>query len=556
VKDDATTLREVATKYQFWLLLFLSAWFLWGAPEVWYFTPDSGVYVGTAQTLAETGRYRFNGYPNLLYYPGFSGLLSVPIFFLGMDFQVLHLLCAGVGVLGLWLARAYFSSDRYGWPGLLLPFLLAASDLNRFQVFTILSDGTFLTATLAALLLWRVHEERASRGALLACIAMTAYASLVRFQGIFLCVAFGGALVLRALEQRPWRWQRLVPAAAASLAVALPFAFWTWRNFVQHTPDTFNMANRIFFGLQGLTLYGPGYMRVDWIQSEWMYGVHNLKLMLMELANSVLGRQITSSIPAQMAVTLLVVAILAGGVGWFRRASRMERIYVPVSLAYLLWNSLSSRNLYVVQRYWLPTLPFLLIAAGLALASVHHRLRGTRFQAAFGSVLVLLVTAILAQGFRNGLPGPGGGYWIRTHRVIAALADFVQKEVPPDASIATSDWGVLPWALQRTSYQVLNDRSHLLTLERMSRYQTRYLVLLDNGGTLVRATQQMVAELPWIFTELRRVRPRRRAMTGVVYGVDLEAVSRYLRRHSGGGKAGPPTGGRRAPGRKAPGPVP
>jgi hypothetical protein len=316
------------------------------------------------------------------------------------------------------------------------------------------------------------------------------------------------------------------------------------------------MANRIFFGLQGLTLYGPGYMRVDWIQSEWMYGVHNLKLMLMELANSVLGRQITSSIPAQMAVTLLVVAILAGGVGWFRRASRMERIYVPVSLAYLLWNSLSSRNLYVVQRYWLPTLPFLLIAAGLALASVHHRLRGTRFQAAFGSVLVLLVTAILAQGFRNGLPGPGGGYWIRTHRVIAALADFVQKEVPPDASIATSDWGVLPWALQRTSYQVLNDRSHLLTLERMSRYQTRYLVLLDNGGTLVRATQQMVAELPWIFTELRRVRPRRRAMTGVVYGVDLEAVSRYLRRHSGGGKAGPPTGRRRAPGRKAPGPVP
>ena len=77
--------------------------------------------MGTAQTLVETGQYRFNGHPNLLYYPGFSALLSVPIFFSGMDFQLLHLVCAGVGVLGLWLARSYFSPDRYGWTGLLLP---------------------------------------------------------------------------------------------------------------------------------------------------------------------------------------------------------------------------------------------------------------------------------------------------------------------------------------------------------------------------------------------------------------------------------------------------
>src|SRR4030066_5802 len=99
-------------KYQFWILVLISGFFLWTAPVFWRYTPDGGIYIGTALSLVETGQYNFNGYPNLLYYPGFSSLLAVLISLFGVNFQVLHLFTSMMAVLGLWLVRAYFPESR------------------------------------------------------------------------------------------------------------------------------------------------------------------------------------------------------------------------------------------------------------------------------------------------------------------------------------------------------------------------------------------------------------------------------------------------------------
>ena len=36
------------------------------------------------------------------------------------------------------------------------------------------------------------------------------------------------------------------------------------------------MFNTQFFGLEGLELYAPGFMRDPTIDQEWLYGVYNL----------------------------------------------------------------------------------------------------------------------------------------------------------------------------------------------------------------------------------------------------------------------------------------
>ena len=129
------TLPASPHREQFWLLLFFSVWCLWNPIDGWRFTPDSGIYIGTAQSMVESGTYWFSGYPNLQYYPGLPILLSLPIRLFGVNFEVLHILCALVGVGAFWLARAYFTPDRYGWTGLAIPFLLGANESLRFQVF-------------------------------------------------------------------------------------------------------------------------------------------------------------------------------------------------------------------------------------------------------------------------------------------------------------------------------------------------------------------------------------------------------------------------------------
>ncbi len=145
-------MQEKARRFtQISFLSIVSVAFLYSAPEFWPFLPDSGVYVGSAQSIVHEGRFWFNGHPNLLVYPGFPLLLGIPVALFGTDFHVLHVFSAGIAISALWLASAYFSMARYGLAGAAVPFVLACVPISQSQAFLILSDGAFLAITLCAL---------------------------------------------------------------------------------------------------------------------------------------------------------------------------------------------------------------------------------------------------------------------------------------------------------------------------------------------------------------------------------------------------------------------
>lgn len=517
---------------QFWALAGLSVLLLWLAPDVWNYSPDSGIYVGTAASLAESGSYWFNGYPNLLYYPGLPGLLSLTILVFGLNFHAMHLLCAGIVVACLWLARSYFSHERYGIAGLLVPVLMAASGIFLRQNFSILSDGLFLALVLAALLFWRRYAETAERRVLVACCVVVATVPLVRFPGLLLCAALGLALLHHDLARARPAPGAMLRAALIGGTTVLPFALWTWRNWALHTPDTFNMANDFFFGLGGLALYAPGFGAVDWIQADWQYPFFRLLLFVSTLGETVLGSDIVQVLPVWLRVLLIAVLAAAGAARWFRRGTSMERAYVVLSLLFLLvWTLKGGRSLYIVPRYWLPVLPFVLLLAGLGLAALHERLgrSSARHAVVAGSGALALLTAI--NGAAVGAEfAAKRDYYRNAHRAIQATAEFVAGNVPAGALIATTDWGVMPFLLQRQSYQVLNDPSHRLSLERMQKYRTRYLVILDDLAAFPPTARAMVGRLPELFDLVFERRADDSGPSVSVYAVRLDGVGRALER--------------------------
>lgn len=518
-------------KYQFWILILISAFILWTAPDVWRYGPDSGVYIGTAQSLVETGQYSFNGHPNLLYYPGFSSLLAALISLFGLNFQVLHFFTATMAVLNLWLTRTYFPESRYGLAGVLAPVLLACIEIFQEQAYGILSDGTFLSFLLGALLLWRVYTEKSNRWALAACFLLVSYAPLVRFEGLFLCAAFGGALLLEAISENSHKKRNIAIACALGLATTAPFALWTWRNYILYTPDTFNMANSFFFGLKGLALYAPDFGKVPWIDAEWKYGLYKSLYLVQAYAEGLFGDIVTRNLPPQAMFVSLVGIGLIGSGRWFKNATRMEQIFVVIAITFMAFSTLKSRNLYVVPRYLFALSPFILVCAGLGIAVIANRLARSPLKHVFGSVVMVLIVLILSKGVVNasGQTSPSKlVYFENANQTLTNLSKFVDDTVPQNVKIATTDWGILPFKLKRQSYQVLNDNSHLLTLERMVKYETQYLVILERSSGLSSSAQAMVDDLPTLFKLVYETKPEVSGPTGSVYAFDIEGAKSVL----------------------------
>lgn len=81
---------------------------------------------------------------------------------------------------------------------------------------------------------------------------------------------------------------------------------------------------------------------------------------------------------------------------------------------------------------------------------------------------------------------------------------------------------------KKTCYQVLNDESHLLSLKRIDKYQTKYLVIFDELAAFPPHARKMVQDLPQLFELLLDVKPDGPGPAASVYDVDLESVSLFL----------------------------
>lgn len=517
-------------KQQFWVLVFISICFIFSAPSVWTFSPDGGIYVGTAQSIVENGEYRFNGYPNLLYYPGFSVLLSMPIAVFGINFHILHLFCALIVIASLWLARVYFSSSRYGLIGIALPILMVCSPLVHRQVFYILSDGSFLAIVLCSLLVWRNYIEKASSWTLIACFLLVAFAPMVRFHGLFLCFGFTVALILQRISKAHWFSLDVLKAIAIGSATFIPFSLWTWRNVKEFTPDTFNMANKFFFNMKGLSLFAHKSIKVSYITSEWQYPLYSIVESVRQLTNMIFGKHFVQALPFEIVFFAVVLIVFSGSLRWFKLATNMERVYVIVCSLFVLYWILPGRSIDSNPRHiYLPFFPFVLASGGLGLNGIYEKIKNYRFRHPYRVVVGFLTVLIFSNGISSFIEYRSTKRWFQlNHDVIQEVKNFMDKNTTPDIPVATTDWGVMPFALKRTCYQVLDDPTHILTLQRMNKYQTGYLVILDRLAAFPPYAREMVEDIPELFRMIFDKNIGNGPSRASIYEVDLEKLASFL----------------------------
>jgi len=512
------------------ILLALSIGLLATAPTLWHYNPDSGVYIGSALSLVQDGRYWFNGHPNLLYYPGFSGLLALPIVVFGLDFHALHIYTTLLGVATLWLLRGYFSATRYGWIGLLLPLLVACNLLVVTQLLRILSDLPFLGVSIAALWLWRSYRQSDDRRYLLVCALMIALASMLRFQGLFLVAAFGLVLltaVWNRRDQSPREWMNLI--AAGTLA-ALPFALWTLRNFLLYTPDTYNMAGGFFFGQHGLPISEADWGTVDWIDAEWKYPAYQAFILFGSLGKSFFGG-LEFDLPQHVMAIVVVLLISVGLIPWLRSTNLMEGAYVLLSGAFLLYQMLGGVSLYFPTRYWIPLLPFFILIAGLGIRQLAVALRWWPGAKVWASGSVLLVGLVVASGTCDWVEASSPqSTRLQAAKLesIAGVSAFVRENTPHDALLLATDWGVGPLMTQRASIQIARSRCTKASLELIAQRQPQYLVVMP-GLLRTPLAKQLVDEHPSVFRQLFATRPYRGNSLAAVFEIDSAGLAQALK---------------------------
>ena len=524
-------------QYQLAVLVLLSLVGLWMSPPVYNGSPDSGFYLGGAVNLIEEGRYWYSGKPILQYFPGFSALLTLPISIFGTDFQILHLFSAGFAISTLWLSRFYFTTESNGVVGLLVPILIACTGIYLEQVVYILSDGPFLAFSLALLIAWRMYEDKEDRRLLLVCAVLAAFLPFIRFQGLFALVAFWAALTAHLVIKRDFTMGAVARFAAICLVTALPLVLWGYRNYILYSPDNFNMFNSFFFGQAGLPHHAdPGMYKVDWIDENWKYGVYNFMYLVRDFGSTTLGAGFMRLVRLDVFVVLCLALIGMGGIRWFHGATWLERIYVLVFLAFIAQKSLTASNFFTIPRYLFPMLPFLLLAAGFGISAIFDTLK--RFiPPALPRVLAgVVATLVAANGISlstNRLQPSTFDYYRGTYEVLMQMREYAQAHIPQGAHIATPEWGVVPFLLQREFHLALADPSRIKTLQVLVENKLEYLVILDGLGRNSRPAQDMVDELPQVFSTELSAKPNGHGRSGYIYRVDLTEASRVLNERLG-----------------------
>lgn len=516
------------SKTAFWMLVVLSLLLLATVPDVWIYRPDSGIYIGTTHNLLTTGKYAFNGHPNLLYYPGMTALLALPIALFGIEFYPLNLISTLVVIALLFAARRLFQRPELGIAGLLAPFvMLASSDLLEQRI-TILSDAPFVLITVLAMLSWGKYQKTQDTRLLVLTTLLVALGTLFRFQGLVLIGAFAIALFLDLLPRKPLRISVAWAAAFATLA-ATPFVLWTVRDYLLYSPDTPNMVLKFFFGKHPLPLRAPGSFHVDWIDARWKYGVYNLLLSTDAFINTLLPSKLVASVPLEGRFIVFWGLVAIGARKWYPNASILERTWVVLILAFYAYWMLRSGVLYFTTRQMLfPALPFLVLflvlGATTLLEWIRQPLARRIANAMAACVLAFVVYAGIRQSYHN-LANIENDYR-PANAELKEMRQYIAEHIPQDERLAVTDWGILPLFAKRESYPVLNDDSHKHSLTRIAKYRTAHLVILSPSSLEVGYAKAMVKDYPDIFTEEANfvAGPGQEPRIDI-YSIDLEQIA-------------------------------
>ena len=145
-----------------------------------------------------------------------------------------------------------------------------------------------------------------------------------------------------------------------------------------------------------------------------------------------------------------------------------------------------------------------------------------------GTIIGFLVVLILTHGVSVCLRHSARlTYFRNAHEVMGKVKQFMDENTPPTTPVATPEWGIVPFILGRTCYKTLTDESHLLTLERMAKYKTEYLVIVSLSWA-TSYSQEMVEEMPQLFRLILEVEPEGEGPVAALYSVDLKGVQAFL----------------------------
>jgi len=517
---------------QKFFLFFITAFILVSTPSSWIQFPDSGIYLGTAENMLKNQNYQFNGFPNLLYYPGISGLLLLPLSLFSDNYFFLQLYVVSISLFGIWVIRNYYTYKTYGGIGFFLPFLVLFSSVYSQHIYVLSSDCIFLTTTIFALFCWNKFESSNNKKYLYWCMFLVSASSLIRFQGVFICLALSMTVFLRAWQLSIVKNRRsfLLQALTITIIISLPFFLWTMRNYLLHTPDTFNMANARFFGMHGLNLYAiglPGDTSTEGIDSFGQLPLYRSALYFGGLFEFLYGGiTLTNKI---ILLPILITILLLGIKPWAKRANNLEIFYIVFSIVFFVKSILFQNNLHIILRYWIPLLPFIFLALGLGVQTmINHKWMKPVRQYIQGVTLCFMFI-LLAIAFPNITKQVElEDFRLKEAKSLASLKVFFEENIPQESIVATTDWGVMPRTINRRSFMVFNDPDHKQTIQRMLKYKTEFLVTYGKFSRMNKPTLAMVSSQPDSFTLIYTANKNNPNLSIFVYKVNLKKLSEAL----------------------------
>jgi len=522
---------------QRYFMVFILGIAVFTAPQVWYFSPDSGYYIGTVIELLESGSYSFNGYPNLQYYPGTSWFFAIPILIFGLDFHLLHVFYCVFVVAVIWLSAKIFNAERFGNISLLLPVLLVLNTLIQKETNVLLSGTPFAFCILAALLLWRKFEESRSIVFLCTVVFFVSLGPLIRTEGVFLISAFGLAYLIHSIKHLGFSIRAFLIPSLLTLLTFIPFALWTYRNYLMHSPDTYNMANAVFFGLKGLALYGPGFGHLDVVVDKSAVGYYNLYYTLIDLAESYIGQIVVyqgnfGRFIVPLFLIGMCIATVFGVKRWVTKANAMETVLFTSILFFVIYWALKQNSLNPVVRIWMPLIPFLTFLIILGMDSFLKLCKNNLVRIGVSAVYAFVFVIVLANGvlsFASFKSENVASYNENRNVVMTQIAEYIKSNTPSDVVLTTDDWGVFPLKTDRQSYMILNGNNYLAILQRMHKYNSSYLVSLEGFTVQSKSVAPLVEKYPSIFSLEREFNNNQAAPSGFVYEIDKISLDEEIK---------------------------
>ncbi len=343
----------------------------------------------------------------------------------------------------------------------------------------------------------------------------------MRVEGVLLLSALVAADFFAGLSrQSPIR--ALLRTSVLGLMGILPFLLWTVRNYLLYTPDTFNTLGFRFFGQPSKRLFAPKSLWVDG-EAVWFIPIKSLMLMLDGLLSSIVSARVGQVVPFAVSTFLVIGLMFLGFKKWRTRAHMFEIMFTVLMLAlfcYMHFND--SPNRLVVNRYWTPILAPMLII--LVLGSQRLiKMSGQKsvrlsLKTFFLGIFLLAVAHGVASIRYYYLSSAGYAEGLQSMRKAVAL---VESRTGPDEVIAVTDWGVMPFLLDRRTVKTLNDRSNVYTLSLLKTDQARFLIIVAGlGRSKFIQSKELVGLYPEIFQQVNSYPTEDGLFSSSVYEID------------------------------------